>query len=368
MLNIHKLLFVFFMNINAYSFISLIYVFLLLLALLLVLTGGFTNYKKKIAFNKNLWKQTIAEVISEAIFFTDDEEEEQLGTTNNIEKLLKKSRFRNCLINEMIAAKKNISGSSRQSLKNVYEKLHLDKDSVKKLNSRKDHIKAKGIHELAMMEQVKYEEFFFGLTDNANELVRNEAQCALVGFNGFSGLRFLDATAYPISQWQQIQLLNKLNKMATTSFEPLKNWLHSSNESVVIFSLKLAAYYNSSDFYNEIINCLHSPAVQVKLQVIEYLKKIPGENGADEIIRHYCNANKRYKLAVLDALLEIGSEKQLSFLLKQLRNEDDDIKAAAAKCVSHLHPSGKSFLQIHRFADENPWKAIFQQIKTDHAA
>jgi len=326
---------------------------------------GFTIYKRRIESNKKLWQQNIALIISEALFFT---EEEPGDIIYKNKKLLLNSMFRDCVINELIQTKKNLSGESNLSLKKLYESLELDKDSFKKLHNIKWHIKAKGIQELGIMEQIKYAEEIFRLTSDANELVRNEAQCALVSFYGFSGLRFLNVTEYPISQWQQIQLLNKLNDVIPENFDSIKKWLQSPTESVVIFSLKLATFYNCYDVYNNVINCLQSASQQVKLTALEYLKKMPQEDTPDQIINHFLSENKVYKLAVIYTLKDIGSEKQVSFLLKNLHDEDDDIKAAAAKSLSCLHPQGAEFLQTHLFADEHPWKAIFLHITNERAA
>ena len=363
----HGYIFIVFLKIDSYRYINIMYVFLLLLLLLLTFISGYTIYKRRVENNKKLWQQSIALIISQAIFFT-DEEDDRVDITYRIEMLLQNSIFRNCVINELIQAKKNLSGSSTLNLKKLYEILELDKDSFKKLNNIKAHIKAKGIQELAMMEQIKYLKPIFRLTNNENELVRNEAQCALVCFYGFLGLRFLNVTAYPISQWQQIQLLNKLNEVKPENFDVIKKWLQSSNESVVVFSLKLATFYNCYDVYNNIIPCLQSLSLPIKLNALEYLKKMPKDDTAEQIISHYTFENKIYKLAIIDALKEIGNENQISFLLKRLHDKDDDVKAAAAKCLSCLHPSGSAFLQTHLFADENPWKAIFLQIKSERAA
>ena len=362
----HTLFVGFFGYISAYSFMSILYVFLILLAFLFILIISFTINKKRIEYHEKLWYQTIAGLLSEAIFL--DTEEVCVEVNKNIQKLLQKTAFKNCLLNELVNAKINLTGVSGQNLKKLYEQLKLDKVSCRKLNNSKGHIKAKGAQELAIMEQVKYVKEIFRLTNSPNELVRNEAQCALVGFYGFLGLRFLNVATYPISQWQQIQLLNKLNKITATNFEPIKKWLQSSNESIVIFALKLAAYYNCNNMHAQVENCMQSCSPQVKLYALKYLKKIPDVNSADQIINHYFSADNTYKLAVIDALITIGTEKQIPFILSQLQNIDDEIKSAAATCLSQLHPSGAAFLQTHYFADVNPWKAIFLQIKNNRAA
>ncbi|MEO6330799.1 MAG: HEAT repeat domain-containing protein [Ginsengibacter sp.] len=356
-----------FLMINAYQFINIIYALLVLMILLFSFILCFTFYKRKIDRDKKIWQQDIAEMISQAIF-QDDEEEESADISTRVKKLLKNLSFRNYMIDELIQTKKNLSGSSNGNIKKLYELLELDKDSFKRLLKPKWHFKARGIQELGVMEQIKYEKDIFKLANNENELVRNEMQCALVSFYGFSGLRFLDVTEYPISQWQQIQLLNNLNQVQPENFDDIKKWLQSSNESVVVFSLKLAALYNCYDVYNNVIDCLQRPGILVKTNALEYLKKMPQDGTSEHFVNHYTAENKSYNLSVIRALKDIGTEQEINFLLKKLHDNDDDIKAAAAKSLSCLHPLGISFLQTYLFADENPWKAIFLQITNERAA
>ena len=356
-----------FLQINSNDFIGLIYIFLLLLLLVFTFIIGVAIYKRRVEFKKKLWQEDIASIISQAIFYEADEKEPLTITFDN-KKLLHNPRFRQYLIDEVIHAMKNFSGTTTGNLKKLYGILDLDKDSFKKLHRKKWHIKAKGIQELAMMEQVKYVKEIFRLTNNANELVRNEAQCALVHFYGFKGFRFLNVTAYPISQWQQIQLLNNLQDVTYCKLDGIKKWMESPNESIIIFSLKLATFYNCFDVYDQVIHCLQNPSLQIKLNALEYLKKMPREDTADQITAHYSFGNKIIKLAILSILKEIGTERQIPFLLKQLHNVDDNIKVAAAKTLACIHPMGASFFQTHLFADEYPWNAIFLQIENERAA
>jgi len=204
-------------------------IFLILLSTLLVCTLLFTVYKRRIDNDVKLWQPDLALLISTAIFYNENDGEYKEAILEN-KRLLKKSFFRQYLINEIILARKNISGSSTSNLKNLYEQLNLNKDSFKKLHSRKWHIKTKGIQELAIMEQHDYEKEIFGFANNENEYVRNEAQCSLVNFFGFRGLEFLNNTTHPISEWQQIQLLNKLSNIRPENFDSIKKWLLSTNE------------------------------------------------------------------------------------------------------------------------------------------
>jgi len=353
--------------ITAYSLIWVLYFFLSLMVLVFIFILFFSFFKRRLENKKRLWQENVADIISHAIFFENDGVEKLEFKTED-EHFLRNKTFRQYFINELICAKKNLSGAPIANIINLYETLNLDKDSLEKIHNKKWHIKAKGVQELAVMEQVKYVKEIFRLTNDQHELVRNEAQCALVSFYGFKGLRFLNVIKYPISQWQQIQLLNYVHDLQSADPQHLKKWLGPTNNSVVTFALYLASLYDCTGVYKEVIHCLQNPDRQVKLNALDYLKKISSDDTADEIIKCYASSDRVIQLNILSVLQETGHEKQITFLLKQLHNTDHTIKLAAAKTLSSIHPSGSAFLQSHLFADEYPWAAIFSQIENERAA
>lgn len=353
--------------ITAHSLIWVLYFFLFLIVLVFISVLIFSLFKRRLEKKKKLWQENVSNIISHAIFFENDGVD-TLEIKTEDEHFLKNKTFRQYFINELIHAKKNLSGGSLTNLVNLYEKLEFDKDSLEKIHNTKWHIKAKGIQEMALMEQVKYVKQIFRLTNDNNELVRNEAQCALVAFYGFKGLRFLNVIVHSISQWQQIQLLNYVHDLQADDTKYLKRWLTSKNNSVVTFALRLASLFNCREVYNEVIQCLQNPDKQIKLNALVYLKKINSDDTAEEILKCYASSDKAVQLNILSVLQETGNENQITFLLKQLHNADHTIKLAAAKTLSCIHPSGPAFFQTHLFADEYPWNAIFSQIENERAA
>lgn len=327
----------------------------------------FSFYKRRLENKKKFWVQNITDIISNAIFFENDGGE-MLKLNPGDEFLLKNKTFRQFFINEIIQAKKNLSGAPIANLITLYETFHLDKDALQKIKSKKWHIKAKGIHELAVMKQVKYVKEIFRFTNDSNELVRNEAQCAIVNFYGFKGLRFLNVIKYPISQWQQIQLLNYVRDFQSDDPEHLIKWLQSKNNSVVTFALRLAFLYNCIGVYKEVIHCLENFDRQVKLNALDHLKKLNNDDTADEIIKCYASSERIIQLNILSVLEETGNENHITFLMKQLHNTDNTIKLSAAKTLSCIHPSGSAFLGSHLFSGEYPWNVIFSQIENERAA
>lgn len=356
-----------FLAIDVYISLWALYFFLALMVLVFIFIMVFSFYKRRLDKKKKSWQENVATIISNAVFFEDDGHS-AMEITPSDKQLLTNKTFRQYFIDELIHAKKNLSGAPVLNLKHLYEMLALDTDSLQKIRNKKWHIKAKGIQELAIMEQVKYVKQIFRLTNDAHELVRNEAQCALVHFYDFQGLRFLNVIVHEVSTWQQIQLLNYLHDSHSVNVVQLKKWLRSQNKSVVTIALRLATFYNCREVYNDVIHCLHNGKAEVQMSALDYLQKNHQEDTSDEIIKVYASSDRRIKLSILSVLQQTASQGQLTFLMKQLHNTDDTIKVAAAKTLSLIHPAGPDFFRQLLFADEHPWDAIFSQIDNDRAA
>ncbi|MDE3213189.1 MAG: HEAT repeat domain-containing protein [Bacteroidota bacterium] len=341
------------------------FISLLVVILIVIMVMGILRSKK--SRDEKSWESGIALLVSMAIF-SDDQPEEFNELLARNRKLLLKPGFRQSLINGLTLARKELAGTATVPLIQFYESQGLDRDSYKKLKSKKWHVNAKGVQELAIMEQKKFVKDIFKLTNHPNESVRNEAQSALVGFYGFAGLRFLNVTQYVISDWQQIQLLDRLEKTMPQNVQKLEKWLGSTNPSVRIFSLKLAALYNCYGLYDQIMEIFLSGSLEEKIEALTYLRRYPREDTASKIAGMYGSEVPSFKLATLHALEEIGTPKEVPFLLKRLHDHDDGLKLASARALAHIHPRGVSFLRGHLFADENPWKSIFLQIENERAA
>ena len=347
--------------------IYIIYVFITILSMQILVIMIIGLYKKNAQRNKLAWKQIINDQITAAIFYEGPEEGfEAVDTIPS--SLIKNRKFRQVFIDEIIHAKKSFSGTIIHNLVLLYQQFGLQTDSYKKLKGRKWQTKARGINELALLRQTKYVQKLFRLSNNNNELVRTEAQCGLVCLYGFPGLRFLNVVRYPVSEWQQIQLLNKLKDVQTLNLESVKKWLQSSNESVVIFALKLAAFYKNYLLYNSVLNCLNHSSAKIKLLVLDYLKNMPEAGTCQHVISNYFTAHKDCKLAMLRLIQEIGSQTELPFLFSLLKDKDEDIREVSAIAISALHPMGKACLQSKQFDKLNGEGTTYVQIIKEQVA
>ena len=350
-----------------YQVIVMFSIVCLMISLLIYML--FYMYYKSVREKKHVkWLLISDLLIRKAVFYEDEMEAETLiPVTARAEKLMNNKQFRKFLTSEILSAKKNIIGTAADNLKHLYQQLQLEKYALKNLDSRYWHIKAKAIQELTVMEMKEFITQLYPYANNQNELVRMEAQTAIVQFNGFEGLRFLDVVTYPISDWQQIKLLQQLSHVPPMNIS-IDCWLGSANNSVVVFALKLARNYHRFELHDNILPCLDHPDARVRLEAINFLCDIYTDETSDELISRFLKEDFQHQLAMIKAFQSIGSEKDILFLVSLLDEENYEIKLSAARALAKIGKNGLTSLLDHAGAASYPLNEMVMQIKGELAA
>jgi len=322
-------------------------------------------YDKK--FDK--WSLISDLLIRKAVFYDDDELEgdTMIPVTARAEKLMSNKHFRKLLINEIMSAKRSITGISADNLKHLYVQLGLDKYAFSNLSSNKWHIRAKAIQELTVMDMHEFVDQICTYADDKNDLVRMEAQSALVQFNGFEGLSFLETLNSPISNWHQIKLLQQLSQLPPANID-MTSWFTTTNSSVIIFTLKLARVYQRFDLYYEIVSCLDHEDPAVRHEAIHCLNEIYTDETSDDFISRFLNEILKNQLAMIKVMETVGTEKDVLFLLDLLTYENDEIKISAARALVQSNKNGMVSLEEYSLKAEQPINEIVMHIKGEVAA
>lgn len=362
---------------SGFSFFGLIIFFFLLLILVLCIYILIYLYiKNRREANYERWKFISDTLIRSAIFFEEEIlkpgntllkilETDLLPLPGRLKKLLPDPHFRKLLSSELLSAKQNMSGTAALNLKNLFKQLKLDQDALKMLDSRSWYIKASGIQQLGIMGMNDHQDKILKYTNDKRGLIRVEAQNAIVKFSGFDGLWFLDYATYPISEWQQIKLLEELSQLPNENFTGIDKWLKSSNDTVVIFALKLAKNYHRFELYDEVINCLKHVNPEVRRQAIYTAREIYTIETANHLIEVYNNEVERNKIVIVKVLADISTNMQIPFLLEILEEEKNELKIAASYSLASISLNGMEALQSHRKAGEYPLDQIIKQIKSE---
>ncbi len=272
--------------------------------------------------------------------FNDDilggfEEFKPISKGNSLSKK-KRKMLRELMIDEMLTIKKNLTGAGVEDLYKLYDKLNLYHDSYRKLTSNHFQLMVMGIRELSEMNFIAYYRSVYRCTNHPQEDVRMEAQVAIVRLFGVKGLKFLSRVTYTISEWQQMTLLHLLNNMKNVKPQGIDQWLDSKNDSVVVFSLRLAEKYNCFELLEKIQHFLHHPNDTVKIQSVLCMRNIYDESTESQLLAYYLVVNKPVRIAILDVLQSLATEQSTEFLYKQLADDDMEIRLNILRVLHKL--------------------------------
>jgi hypothetical protein len=304
------------------------------IVLLVITIYCYLLVKKKRFFSKARISDKLDDCIG-AILIEDATSPEVEMLIAEIKALLINPLRKQFAIDLLINTKKNLLGQAAQNIVNLYERLDLKAESIRKFHSLIWHQRAGGIYELYMMNQRDMQSPIAQHTNSPNETVRVEAQVATLGFSGFEGLSFLNSLTYPVTEWQQIKLLEQLHLISTAELKGLPQWIKSSNQDVVLFALKLTDTYQQLGVHEEVAASLQNDAERIRYQAIQTLGRIAGE-GTRELFRmRYAAETSGNKMAILKQMAVIGDMEDLPFLQRVATTEtDEDLQVEAVRAMA----------------------------------
>jgi hypothetical protein len=339
-------------------------------ALIIVLIAFIFIYlfrKTKLAERKVFLQTSFNAFIGEIAICESESELVEVFSNPDYQKILlqfkQRKSDRNLLICELAETSKKFRGSTMKNILWLFDKMDLEKQLIKNLSNKKWHKKAKAIQQLSYLQQKNSIQKIFSFTNHQNDLLRMEAQIAIVKMTGFEGLTFLNNVTYPVSEWQQLRLIEELSSHTATELGNISEWLKSENLTVVNFALRLVEIYRQYDFYDKVAGCLSHQSMLICKSAVETISQISKESTADLLIAHYRGYDTFTQIKILKFLQVEGTENQLPFLLSFLNHRDDSYKLEAVKAIVNISKTGVE--KIEKLIDKSlfPWNIILPQIK-----
>jgi hypothetical protein len=240
------------------------------------------------------------------------------------------------LITTMLKLGYEISGEMAESIDKLYIQTGLKEYSLSKLKNKKWNLIAEGIRELTLFEVKEVQHLVKEHLNHPKSEVRSEMQLYLVNLFHFKGLDFLNEIKTPISEWDQIQLLEVLQLYKTQEISDISSWLKSSNESVVFFSLKLAKIYNQYGVKEELIALLQHPNVNVRVEAIHIISHLDIIEAKKELKTNFNTLDLEEQIAFFAMIEETYELADKPFILDNILNPNFEIKYSALKILKEL--------------------------------
>ncbi len=251
---------------------------------------------------------------------------------------------RQVLINQMIDLSVNLKGEIKEEIQKLYLRLGLKRDSLEKAYSRKWHQNVKGFRELAFMNIREANDQILKCVNANNEILRMEAQIAMVRLADENPYEFLDVLEKPLSLLEQVTL-HELQIQHDLKVPEFKQWFGSDNISVVMFSLEMVAWYKQRGAGKEILGLFEHEDDQVRNTSYKACGEIGLKMAFPAMIKRYPEEIFNNKLEILQAFSKVPDERYLKFLKSVLDTEEDvQLQIEATKAMENTGEPGISML------------------------
>ena len=251
---------------------------------------------------------------------------------------------RQVLIDQMIDVSKNLKGEEAKKLLGLYKDLGLDKDSIKRAEDIRWHKKVKGFRELAFMNIKDANDVIYKALNSSNDILRMEAQIALVRLGEENPFEFLSHLTRPFSLWGQITL-HELIVQHNIPVPPFKQWLKSANVSVAMFALRMIREFKQKDAEDEIREILLRPEPEIRQLAVQVAGDLEMRSTLEPMKKMYKNQDYNISLEIIKSMGKMPDPSMMGFLKLVLDKEDDvQLQIEATKAIENMGDEGVNTL------------------------
>ena len=251
---------------------------------------------------------------------------------------------RQVLIDEMIDVSINLKGEENKKLISLYKLLNLDKDSINKAHSRRWHIKIKGIRELAFMNIKDANAIIYKALNSSNEILRMEAQIALVRLNDDNPFEFLSNLTSHFSLWEQITL-HELIVHHNIPLPSFQKWLTSPNPTVVIFALRMIREFKQKESEDNILETLFHQDPSVRYLAVQVAGDLDMRSTLETMKHMYKYQEYKICLEIIKSMGKMPDVSMIGFLKLVLDKENDvQLQIEATKAINNNGEEGHKAL------------------------
>jgi HEAT repeat protein len=258
------------------------------------------------------------------------------------------------LIDQMIDVSVNLKGDSEDKLTRLYMELALDRDSIRRAHSNKWHLRIKGFRELAFMGIKEANDEMYKSLNSRNEILRMEAQIALVRLSDKEHFDFLSKLERPFSLWEQITL-HDLILQHNIPVPEFKKWLGSNNPTVVMFALRMIREFKQRDAEPEVKIALLHRDQRVSKLAVEVSGDLDLRGTLDTMKRMYKFQDYNGCLEIVKSMGKMPEQAMMGFLKLVLDKEDDvQLQIEAVKAIENMGEEGvKALVKVMKSEYKN---------------
>lgn len=227
----------------------------------------------------------------------------------------------------------DVSGEARRRLLDLYQDLGLQEDAYRKLNSRNWEKVSHGILELSQMQVTQGYYQIRRYVNHHRSILRKQAQQAIVSLTEEGIGYFLDTAEHPISDWQQMELMEILRRKERFRPPNFKNWLPSENDHVVLFALRLIRTYQQVNAAEPVMEHLGHPVKEIRMAALKCIRDFRYVPARKALKKVFDTADTDCRILILDALQQIPDTSDIPWMEARASGDKSFLVRGKAKSV-----------------------------------
>ncbi|MCT4614276.1 MAG: HEAT repeat domain-containing protein [Marinifilaceae bacterium] len=262
-----------------------------------------------------------------------------------------KDRFeRNVLIDVLISIDAADNEIVSRKIRELYFKLGLHKDSIRKLYSRAWEKKIKGLRELTHMDIKTENEIIFKYAQSKNPILRSESQMALVKLIPNDPFTFLEKQVKVFTVWEQINVFDMIRKRRI-NIPNFAFWLNHWNDSVVMFALDMIRILKQKHSYKQVVGLIDHQNERLRAKVIKTLIEIRSNYAGEVLKKVYPEEEKIIKINIIRSLGWLKQPSDIKFF-EQIISDEDDIDLKLEACLSLNRIEGLGKIRLKKLSED----------------
>lgn len=319
---------------------AMIVLFLVIITMLIIYLKFLRVRLRKIEKTVAQYQNEYESYLISYLYSGNEEDEisaEQQAIVNKLTACVPDKFKRHVVVSTLLRLRNEISGEMAESIQKLYFQTGLINYALSSLKSKKWYVVAKGIRELAQFHVKEVYKDIVILVNHPKKEIRKEVQLYLVNLFHFEGLKFLDVLQTPLSEWDQIQLLEVLQRFDEQEIPDINPWLKSTNDSVAVFAIKLAKIYNQFEAKDTLLELLSHPQKKIRVEAIHVLSHLQVFEAKEALKSNFDKLSLEEQIAFFKLLENVFETSDESFLLKHIQHKNFEIKVSALKIFKLLN-------------------------------
>jgi hypothetical protein len=241
----------------------------------------------------------------------------------------------NFITDRLIACKNNFDIGISPQFNSLVNALGIDSHISKKLSFSSSFDKMKGIQELSSLAITASESEIFPFTYSPNTNIRKEARTSYMRLSKNDPFKFFDESKEPLNTWDQINLLKHLMSIENKVIPTFSKWIaYSQNESIILFCIKMCAYFKQQESIPVLINFLKTNDHELRAEAIKALGELNANQTESLLIEMFTNQPDICQMEIIRAIGKFQTGKAIDFLHHAFENSTNiETRKVAAEAI-----------------------------------